>query len=1028
MASSSTGPKYDVFVSFRGEDVRNTFADHLFAAFRRNGIVAFRDDRNLMQGQHISTELVQAIEGSQVLIVIFSKNYATSSWCLQELAKMLDCSNTITEPNLLPIFYDVTPSEVRKQTGNYGKALAEHEERFKHNSNMVQQWRESLLQVANLSGWDIQNKQENGEIEKIVKRVRSKLGCNSLSVDGLVGMQSRVEELENLIDFNSNNEVRVVGVCGMGGIGKSTLAKVVYGRNLHKYGAHCFVDDISKVFRGGGLLSLQKQLVCQITNGEIQDIYNHYQAKSLIKTMLRYQKALIVLDNAEEVEQLEKLGVTRDCVCPGSRIVVTSRDQHVLDSFGLDQTYKVQLLNEDEAHQLFCEKAFDDNIIMSCDEISREYKKLTDLELKYAQRLPLAIKVLGSYLRGGDISVWRSALDRLKNNPKKEIADVLQLSFDGLEPLEKEIFLDIACFFNHEWVRRVEDMLYCRGLHPKIGISVLIDKSLITNDGYYIRMHDLLQELGMRIVRQSAPNEPWKWSRIWHEEDIQCIMFGNTVIDDVKAMQLMEPDEKRNMTFRAETLSRMRLLEFLKIKRVGFSGSINSISSELRYLEWDEYPFTYFPSGCKLSKLLKLILRRSNIKQLWDGTMCLDNLKELDLSDSENLVKTPNLSQAPNLEVLILRGCRKLKHIHPSIGDLRKLLRLDLRECTSLMSFPITVFGISSLKEVNLSGCSRLFGGTELENGSESGIQCQSTIWSTFKRLKLRLPFHFFNSSKSRYNRVFHLWRLSVARLSCVYYLDLSCCNLHTIPEAISSLHYLEILVFWGNNIVRVPDFINKLPRLRVLDLDNCKRLMYVDEFPLPLHYPAAELTKLAKWRELRMWNCPKIVEKERLSGMESSWMREYIKVHNESTDKLAIVIPGGGVPIPRWFKDQNKGADNSMWIESFLNANDNNWIGIALCAQFVVQFAPFLFIELSFYDQTGKANLNHLVVSLRNEEEVRGELVHFCLFYFSRQQLIRDGKQHDLHGSRFEFKEVNHRYVEVKKWGMRVILDQDME
>ncbi|RYR16905.1 hypothetical protein Ahy_B03g061753 isoform C [Arachis hypogaea] len=422
------------------------------------------------------------------------------------------------------------------------------------------------------------------------------------------------------------------------------------------------------------------------------------------------------------------------------------------------------------------------------------------------------------------------------------------------------------------------------------------------------------------------------------------------VIDDVKAMQLMEPDEKRNMTFRAETLSRMRLLEFLKIKRVGFSGSINSISSELRYLEWDEYPFTYFPSGCKLSKLLKLILRRSNIKQLWDGTM------------------------------------------------------------------------------VNLSGCSRLFGGTELENGSESGIQCQSTIWSTFKRLKLRLPFHFFNSSKSRYNRVFHLWRLSVARLSCVYYLDLSCCNLHTIPEAISSLHYLEILVFWGNNIVRVPDFINKLPRLRVLDLDNCKRLMYVDEFPLPLHYPAAELTKLAKWRELRMWNCPKIVEKERLSGMESSWMREYIKVHNESTDKLAIVIPGGGVPIPRWFKDQNKGADNSMWIESFLNANDNNWIGIALCAQFVVQFAPFLFIELSFYDQTGKANLNHLVVSLRNEEEVRGELVHFCLFYFSRQQLIRDGKQHDLHGSRFEFKEVNHRYVEVKKWGMRVILDQDMD
>ncbi|XP_057746848.1 disease resistance protein RUN1-like isoform X2 [Arachis stenosperma] len=895
MASSSTRPKYDVFVSFRGEDVRNTFADHLFAAFRRNGIVAFRDDRNLMQGQHISTELVQAIEGSQVLIVIFSKNFATSSWCLQELAKMLDCSTKVTKPNLLPIFYDVTPSEVRKQTGNYGKALAEHEERFKDNSNMVQQWRESLLQVSNLSGWDIQNKQENGEIEKIVKRVRSKLGCNSVSMDGLVGMQSRVEELENLIDFNSDNEVRVVGVCGMGGIGKSTLARVVYGRNLHKYGAHCFVDDISKVFRGVGLLSLQKQLVCQITNGEIQDIYNQIEAESLIKTMLPCQKALIVLDNADDVEQLEKLGVTRNCLCPGSRIVVTSRDQHVLNSFGLDEIYKVQLLNKDEAHQLFCEKAFDDNIIMSCDEISREYKKLTDLALEYAQGLPLAIKVLGSYLRGRDISVWRSALDRLKENPKKEIADVLQLSFDGLEPLEKEIFLDIACFFSHKMNSLVEDMLYCRGLHPKIGISVLIDKSLITTYGYYIIMHDLLQELGMRIVRQSAPNEPWKWSRIWSKEDFQRIMFGNTVIDDVKAVQLMEPYEERNTTLRAETLSRMRRLEFLIIKSVSFSGSFNSISSELRYLQWEDYPFTYFPSCCKLSKLVKLVLHRSNIKQLWDGTMCLDNLKKLDLFGSENLVKIPNLSQAPNLEMLILRGCIKLKHIHSSTGDLRKLVVLDLRECTSLMSIPITVFGISSLKYVDLNGCSRLFCGEKLENGSESGIQCQSTVWSTFKRLKLRLPFHFFNSFKSRYNHVFHLWRLSVARLSCLYFLNLSYCNLHTIPEAIASLHYLEVLDLRGNNIVRVPDVINKLPRLRELELDNCKRLMYVDEFPLPLPYPVAERTQLLKRRELSMWNCPKIVEKERLSGMGSSWMREYIKgvVEFQFQGGLSIRIRG---------------------------------------------------------------------------------------------------------------------------------------
>ncbi|QHO02288.1 hypothetical protein HN51_036831 [Arachis hypogaea] len=182
------------------------------------------------------------------------------------------------------------------------------------------------------------------------------------------------------------------------------------------------------------------------------------------------------------------------------------------------------------------------------------------------------------------------------------------------------------------------------------------------------------------------------------------------------------------------------------------------------------------------------------------------------------------------------------------------------------------------------------------------------------------------------------------------------------------------------------------------------------------------------------MLNCPKIVEKERLSEIGSSWIREYIKVHNESTDRLAIVIPGSGIPIPRWFKHQNKGADNSTWIESFPNANDNNWTGIALCAEIVVQFAPPPLIELYFYDQTGKANLVHYVGWLEKEEEVMGELVHLCLFYFSRQLLLRDEKQHDLDGSHFEFKVDYHNYVdngrlclEVKKWEMRVV-NQDLE
>ena len=151
--------KYDVFVSFRG-DTCNNFTDHLFAALRGQGILAFRDDTKLKKGKLISAELLQAIEGSQVLIVVFSKNYASSTWCLQELAKIADCIQ-VPGQCVLPIFYDVNPSEVRKQSGNYEKAFVEHEERFKEDVEMmaqVRRWRGALTQVANLSGWDVRDK------------------------------------------------------------------------------------------------------------------------------------------------------------------------------------------------------------------------------------------------------------------------------------------------------------------------------------------------------------------------------------------------------------------------------------------------------------------------------------------------------------------------------------------------------------------------------------------------------------------------------------------------------------------------------------------------------------------------------------------------------------------------------------------------------------------------------------------------------------------------------------------------------
>ena len=154
---SSSSTPYEVFLSFRGVDTRRGFTDHLYAALQRKGILTFRDDEELERGKSISPELLKALEESRFAIVIFSRNYAFSTWCLVELAHIVKC---MRERKLMiwPIFYDVDPSDVRKQKGTIGQAFNDHEKRFKDNIKMVEMWRAALREVANLSGWHLQDR------------------------------------------------------------------------------------------------------------------------------------------------------------------------------------------------------------------------------------------------------------------------------------------------------------------------------------------------------------------------------------------------------------------------------------------------------------------------------------------------------------------------------------------------------------------------------------------------------------------------------------------------------------------------------------------------------------------------------------------------------------------------------------------------------------------------------------------------------------------------------------------------------
>ena len=143
-------PEYDVFLSFRGE-TRCKFTDHLYHALVDRKIITFRDDKELELGESIKLELLEAIEKSRIAVIIFSENYASSTWCLEELAKIVECGDRGIL-RVLPIFYHVEPTDVRHQTNTFKGAFTEHEMCFKENPEKVQKWRAALTSVANLTG------------------------------------------------------------------------------------------------------------------------------------------------------------------------------------------------------------------------------------------------------------------------------------------------------------------------------------------------------------------------------------------------------------------------------------------------------------------------------------------------------------------------------------------------------------------------------------------------------------------------------------------------------------------------------------------------------------------------------------------------------------------------------------------------------------------------------------------------------------------------------------------------------------
>ena len=378
------------------------------------------------------------------------------------------------------------------------------------------------LRSSNLLLCYLRCRHESEFVEGICNLIFNELQFSSNISKELVGIESRVREMLNFY-LDGSGGVCFVGICGMGGIGKTTLALEIYERISGSFEASSYIADVREKTKNQHLVSLQEQLLSNILMRSEIKIWNVHEGINIIGNRLRGKKVLIVLDDVDGEKQLEALAGNHDWFGPGSRIIVTSRDSHLLRRCGVHYIYAAKGLDKDEALQLFSLRAF------KKPHPEENYVDFSMCFVNYTNGLPLALKVLGSLLFKKSTDEWKCVIDKLKAEPNKEILDILQISFDGLTDTEKELFLDIACFFKGENKCCIRDILQIFGYYPDYNIGVLMDKSLITiNENGALWMHDLLQEMGQDIVRRGS-KELGRRTRLWLYEDVLHVLKNNTV-------------------------------------------------------------------------------------------------------------------------------------------------------------------------------------------------------------------------------------------------------------------------------------------------------------------------------------------------------------------------------------------------------------------------------------------------------------------------------------------------------------------
>ncbi|XP_039157820.1 TMV resistance protein N-like [Eucalyptus grandis] len=340
---------------------------------------------------------MEAIEESHIAVIIFSKDYASSEWCLEEVVKIMECKEQ-RNLTVLPVFYKVEPREMRKGRMTYQRALDKHESKFRKDSEKVKRWKEALFNA------------------EIVKQVSNHLDRTLLHVaKHPVGIESQVVKVKSMLNLESNDDVVMVGLWGQGGIGKTTLAKALYNSIMTQFEGSCFLANVRETSKDCRDLATLQDILLKDTLLLQQrlEVSNVDKCINIIRSKLGRKKVLLILDDVDDLRQLNALAGEGEWFGNGSRIIITTRDKHLLTCQEIyqDHVYEVKALDDNQARELLGKHA------------SQTHQIKIDLvngALNYAKGLPLALEVLGSLLCGKtedgvDKTVYKESSRKLRS-------------------------------------------------------------------------------------------------------------------------------------------------------------------------------------------------------------------------------------------------------------------------------------------------------------------------------------------------------------------------------------------------------------------------------------------------------------------------------------------------------------------------------------------------------------------------------------------------------------------------------------